>query len=264
LSLKKPLTEAQLEANRANSKKSTGPISIEGKRRSSQNAFKQGLTGATALLPSDNRDAYEDYVNEIVADLRPGSLLEHEICRDVADAHWRLRRIRSVECKMLTLEAVVPPPVQSPPPDHFHNHGRESFEPIPYIEVNDDTPYRTREQDLHTAARLCLDAPNAIPNISLYEQRIQRGIKNSMEELRRLRAERESRLKREMPEALKHYKLQLMQDLPFDPATHGFVFSFDEIHSALELEILQKQAAYALQIKYDLETYQKRYPKRAA
>src|ERR1700722_2302529 len=104
------LSEARLEANRNNSKKSTGPRSIEGKSRSSQNSWKHGLTGATALLPSDNRDAYEEYVAGITDPLRPGSLLEHEICRDVADAHWRLRRIHSVESKMLTLPAVVPPP----------------------------------------------------------------------------------------------------------------------------------------------------------
>ncbi len=80
------LSDAQLEANRNNAKKSTGPISIEGKKRSSNNSWKHGLTGATALLPSDNRDAYEEYVAGIVDSLHPGSLLEHEICRDVADA----------------------------------------------------------------------------------------------------------------------------------------------------------------------------------
>ena len=85
-----------------------------------------------------------------------------------------------------------------------------------------------------------------------------------MDELRRLQAEREARLKSEMPEALKHYKLQLMQDLPFDPATHGFVSSFDEIDFALDLEILQRHVTFADEVKFDLPKYEKRYPKRAA
>jgi hypothetical protein len=257
------LSDAQLEANRNNAKKSTGPISIEGKKRSSANSWKHGLTGATALLPSDNRDAYEEYVAGIVDSLHPGSLLEHEICRDVADAHWRLRRVRSVESKMLTLPAVVPPPQKSVPFDHFHNQGPERFEPIQYIEC-DELPRRSREEDLEIAARVCLDAPNAITNIALYEQRIQRGIKNSMDELRRLQAERQARLKSEMPEALKHYKLQLMQDLPFDPAAHGFVSSFAEIDFALDLEILQRHVDFAAAHQFDLPKYEKRYPKRAA
>src|ERR1700739_2323336 len=111
---KKTLSDAQLAANRANAQKSTGPRSVEGKARSSRNSFNHGLTGATGLLPSDDRDAYELYVDGIIESLHPGSLLEHEICRDVADAHWRLRRVSSVEAKMLTLSAEPPAPL-----DHY-------------------------------------------------------------------------------------------------------------------------------------------------
>ena len=51
MSEKKPLSEAQLAANRANAKKSTGPVSIEGKKRSSANSTKHGITARRPLLP---------------------------------------------------------------------------------------------------------------------------------------------------------------------------------------------------------------------
>jgi hypothetical protein len=252
-----PRADQLTEANRLTPQKSTGPRSIEGKVRSRNNSWKHGLTGATALLPSDDRNAYYLYVDGIVDSLRPGSLFEYEICRDVADAHWCLRRISSIESKMFILPAVVHPPPKPTPRDHFHNEGPETWEST-YVPYSDEPPRASREEDLHTAARVCLDCPAAITNISLYEQRIHRGIKHSVDELRRLESEREALTKRDMPEALKHYKVQLMQDLPFDPSAHGFVFSNDEMDQALYLEILQKRADYAGDKKYNLAEYEKK------
>src|ERR1700722_9148071 len=146
------LSEARLEANRNNAKKSTGPRSIEGKSRSSQNSWKHGLTGATALLPSDNRDAFEEYVAGILDSLHPGSLLEHEICRDVADAHWRLRRIHSVYTKMII--PLAPPPTPSAP-----------FDPLLFHDP-DERPIPRREDVLYAAAPICLEAPNSLTNTS--------------------------------------------------------------------------------------------------
>ena len=43
------MTEAQLTANRENAQHSTGPRTIEGKKRASRNAFRHGLTGQIVI-----------------------------------------------------------------------------------------------------------------------------------------------------------------------------------------------------------------------
>jgi hypothetical protein len=52
------ISDARLNANRANSQFSTGPKTEEGKAKSSLNAVKTGLTGRTVFLPTDDIHAY--------------------------------------------------------------------------------------------------------------------------------------------------------------------------------------------------------------
>ena len=52
------LTDNQLEANRANAQKSTGPVTPKGKERSKLNAQRHGLTGQTSVMPNEDMEAF--------------------------------------------------------------------------------------------------------------------------------------------------------------------------------------------------------------
>jgi hypothetical protein len=50
--------------NRANSQHSTGPRTESGKQRSSQNALRHGLTARTAVLPTEDPEAYQRHLQQ--------------------------------------------------------------------------------------------------------------------------------------------------------------------------------------------------------
>src|SRR4051794_18070437 len=97
------ISTAQLAANRANAWKSTGPTSATGKRISSMNAVKTGLTGRTVLLPTDDVAQYERHVQRFFSDLKPVGDRESELVHSLADTQWRLNRIPSLEMGIYAL-----------------------------------------------------------------------------------------------------------------------------------------------------------------
>ena len=76
---------------------SPGPQSEQGKRISSLNAVKTGLTGQTVLLPSDDAALYERHVQRFIADHQPEGDRESELVQSMADAQWRMNRIPGLE-----------------------------------------------------------------------------------------------------------------------------------------------------------------------
>ena len=97
------LTAAQLEARRENAKKSTGPRTAEGKRRSSQNARKHGLYSdasffwdAAIALGEDPRD-FERLLKGLVAARQPANTLETVLVEDIALLIWKKARLDRAE-----------------------------------------------------------------------------------------------------------------------------------------------------------------------
>jgi len=87
----------RLAANRANSLLSTGPRTEDGKRKSSLNAVKTGLTGVTVLLSTDDAAEYQRHIAAYQNEFQPVGLEESELVQSLADISWRLRRIPGLE-----------------------------------------------------------------------------------------------------------------------------------------------------------------------
>jgi hypothetical protein len=91
---------AQITANRANAALSTGPTSIEGKARVSQNALKHGLTAKHLVVRDDQRDDFETLRDSLAAELDPQGVVESLTFNEILHAAWNLHRFRTIEAEV--------------------------------------------------------------------------------------------------------------------------------------------------------------------
>ena len=84
----------KLAANRANAQKSTGPHTAEGKRISSQNSLKHGLTARlhNVITHGDAQEDPFEFIElheSLKEELKPGGLLEELEVETIAKCYWR-------------------------------------------------------------------------------------------------------------------------------------------------------------------------------
>ena len=90
-------TIKQLNANRQNARKSTGPRTPEGKRRVSKNAIKHGLSATEVVIPGEDAAEFERMRDGFVETLEPRDEVELALVRQMVTAEWRMRRVGRVE-----------------------------------------------------------------------------------------------------------------------------------------------------------------------
>jgi hypothetical protein len=94
----------QIEANRRNALRSTGPKTDEGKQRASQNAVRHGLTAETVIVPLEDADDYQAFEQAVTADYDAETAVERELVLRLASLLWRLRRATSIETGLLQIQ----------------------------------------------------------------------------------------------------------------------------------------------------------------
>lgn len=85
-------TQAQINANRKNAQKSTGPRTEEGKEAASQNATKHGFCSCKNVIRSESQDEYNLFHDEMIADLSPAGAMEFMFAERIVNLSWRLKR----------------------------------------------------------------------------------------------------------------------------------------------------------------------------
>jgi hypothetical protein len=96
-------SEKQLQANRANAAKSTGPRSQAGKARSRLNSWKHGLSAKMLIIIGENADDFDELRAALMDEHDPQSILECEMVERLAVILWRLRRVPFFEAAILNL-----------------------------------------------------------------------------------------------------------------------------------------------------------------
>src|SRR5262245_19886738 len=87
----------QIEANRRNALKSTGPKTPQGKERSRCNAVRHGPTAETVMAVLENSKDYETFEATVISDYNAETAIERQLVLRLASVLWRLTRATSIE-----------------------------------------------------------------------------------------------------------------------------------------------------------------------
>lgn len=95
------VSEAKVEANRRNARKSTGPKTEEGKAVVRLNAMKHGILASEAVIKAgegvEDAQAFADILQGLKEDFDPQSTLEELLLEKAAVILWRWRRVLRYE-----------------------------------------------------------------------------------------------------------------------------------------------------------------------
>jgi hypothetical protein len=98
---------AQIEANRANCRRSTGPKTAEGKANSKMNAIKHGILSSQVVVQGlqvrERRKDFQELRKRLWEELAPVGTMEEMLVDRIATAHWRMRRALMAEAGEIVL-----------------------------------------------------------------------------------------------------------------------------------------------------------------
>ncbi len=198
-------SEKQIQANRRNAQRSTGPQTPQGKAAVRLNANKHGLRSQDVLLPGEDGEALKALDENLRAELQPVGELENLLVDGIIAAHWRLRRLRRVESGIFAWQ------LYGELAERAQQEAR-AYESNVLIEIGDsmDTitdkqkhqealskaqEMKAKQDDAETATlgRTFIrdaDQANAFSKLSRYETTIERSLYKALHELQRLQAAR--------------------------------------------------------------------------
>lgn len=97
-------SERRINASRENGAKSHGPITEEGKQRSSANALRHGILSETVVFEQEDSEAFSELLAAYEAEFDPQTPNERSMIENLAIARWRLMRTWAMEKEELTIE----------------------------------------------------------------------------------------------------------------------------------------------------------------
>src|SRR5258708_25932794 len=108
----------QIEANRRNAIRSTGPNTEEGKSRSRQNAIRHGLCAETVIENIEDVEDYRAFEAAVTADYDVRTAVERELVLRLASLLWRLRRAAPHPARFVSMPrtSLPEPPGATPSP----------------------------------------------------------------------------------------------------------------------------------------------------
>ncbi|HUQ90366.1 MAG TPA: hypothetical protein VM120_01715, partial [Bryobacteraceae bacterium] len=153
---------------RENGRKSQGPITPEGKQRSSQNSITHGLASKCVVLSNESEELYTTLLTSYQTEWQPATTSEQHLVTQMVNSYWRLRRIWAMETALFDSEMF---------------DQKEKFEAA-------WSYHHPAMRLVDSLVTIRTNTPTTLDTLSRYEVRYQRSYNNSMNQLRKLRKDR--------------------------------------------------------------------------
>lgn len=170
----------KVEANRRNSRKSTGPNTVAGKKRASKNAIRHGFYSKCLLVQhpdgKEDRAEYDDLYLGVREHYHPVGWLEEFRVEEIAVLSWRHRRSLRSESGMIAKALATH--------SYYLQESRTSS-----LEEPEAVPSSSPEMDAITD-HLFLPSNEELEKLLRYEALLNRQLNHAFAELERLQARR--------------------------------------------------------------------------
>jgi hypothetical protein len=146
----------QIEANRRNALKSTGPKTEAGKQKSRCNAVRHGLTAETVIGALEDAEDYQAFEATIIADYDAQSAVERELVLRLASLLWRLRRATIMETGLFEIQA-----------EHLRGY-RRARQLLPHSRDVVHAVFRPAESDSHDEHEVSPNGENNLETLPAF------------------------------------------------------------------------------------------------
>ena len=100
----------RINSSRANGARSRGPITPEGKQRSSANALRHGLLAKCLVMENESIECFDELVTQHQERFAPADGVEFAMIEEMVAANWRMRRAWALETRIFENHAKAQPP----------------------------------------------------------------------------------------------------------------------------------------------------------
>jgi hypothetical protein len=207
-------TTTQIQANRENAQKSTGPKSVEGKAISAKNAVKHGLFAVETVIKGENREDFNLFRQKLLEEFDPDGAVETMLAERIVSLGWRLKRIVSIQDQAfdVMIEKDEPSPLS------------KRMRMMMPKEMREDTRGTGPELVLGRAVINDFENSRVLERLLMYERRLENSLKKTMDELHK------RKLIRQLEQANKEIEAE-----EFDPAPSGDYagINFEKHHNSM-------------------------------
>jgi hypothetical protein len=199
-------TQVQINANRKNAQRSTGPRTPEGKASAAQNSIKHGLSARHAVIASESHAEFATHRDNWLAELAPESLTESLLASRIITLSWRLKRVERVQNQAINYITA-----------HEINPLVNITQSVVKSLISPEGPHgpAPHDSDLKVACAFVKDFYNekSLDRLLMYERRIENSLQKALRHLQQQQQARQNTPATEAPKTTEKPN-KIMQNEP--------------------------------------------------